>query len=226
MPFASQSDRFPIRFPDGTRHDGTVFLAAIADHPRLTVGRYSYFSSHVPFDDPKECVARLAPYLYPASHEALIIGSFCQIAHGVQFITSSANHRYDGLTSYPFAIFDDAPGMMERPSMPQGGRDTVVGHDVWLGTGALILPGARIGNGVIVGAGAVVAGEVPDYTIVGGNPAQIIRQRLSSAEAARMAQIAWWDWPIDLILTHEALLCGKDIDALEAVALEINAPRR
>ena len=76
--------------------------------------------------------------------ERLVIGKFCQIADGVVFITSSANHRHDGISSFPFAIFDGGP-TGGRPSMPAPGADTVIGHDVWLGQGARILPGARIG---------------------------------------------------------------------------------
>ena len=212
MAFPSPDTRHPVRLPDGTAHQGTVFLAAVIDHPRWSVGDYSYASAHAPLND---WAARLAPFLYPFSPERLTIGRFCQIAHGVQFITASANHRYDGFSSFPFAIFD---GMdPTRPSMPEIGKDTQIGHDVWIGTGAMILPGARLGNGVIVGAGAVVSGSVPDYAIVAGNRAQIVRMRFDDATIARLNACAWWNWPIDTILAHEAAIVGADIDALEAV---------
>lgn len=220
MPFAHPDTIHPVRLPDGTVHEGTVFLSAIVDHPRISIGDYTYMSNHAPLTDAAAITGLLAPYLYPGSDERLVIGKFCQIAHGVQCVTSSANHRYDGLTSYPFAIFDAAPGMMQRPSMPRGGRDTVIGNDVWLGTGALVLPGARIGDGVIVGAGAVVGGTVPPYTIVAGNPARILRDRLSRDDAARMQALAWWNWPIERILAHEADLCAGDVARLEAIAAQ------
>lgn len=207
--------------PDGSAHPGTVFLSAVIDHPRIQVGHYSYMSCHSPLQAGDDIAARLAPYLYPFSPECLIIGKFCQIAHGVQIITASANHRYDGLSSFPFAIFDPDPAKGARPSLPGPGKDTVIGNDVWIGTGAMILPGAQIGDGVIIGAGAVVGGDVPPYSIVAGNPGQILRARLPARDAARMQAIAWWDWPIQAILDHEALICGGDLDALEAAALEI-----
>ena len=82
------------------------------------------------------------------------------------------------------------------------------------------LPGARIGNGVIVGAGAVVSGRIPDYCIVAGNPARVTRARFDPDTVARLNRLRWWDWPIDVILAHEAEITGADIAALEAVAPE------
>ena len=214
MHFPDPGTRHPVALPDGTPHAGTVFLRAVIDHPRIAVGDYTYASAHRP---PEDWAGRLAPYLYDFSPERLVIGRFCQIADGVQFITASADHRHDGLSTFPFAIFGGGP-TAGRPSLPGPGPDTVVGNDVWIGQGARILPGARIGDGVIVGAGAVVAGEVPAYTVVAGNPVRVLRRRLSAADAARMQAIAWWDWPIARILRHEAAICGTDLDALETLA--------
>lgn len=208
--FPDASSRWPVVLPDGSVHFGTVFLTSAIDHPRIEVGTYSYASA---FDPPENWAARLAPYLFDDSPEKLIIGKFCQIADGVMFITASANHRYDGISSYPFAIFNGREDT-SRPSWPDAGPDTVIGHDVWIGQGARILPGARLGNGVIVGAGAVVAGVVPAYAIVAGNPARITRMRFFPDHTDALNQIAWWDWPIDRILAHEALICGGDVDAL------------
>jgi virginiamycin A acetyltransferase len=138
----------------------------------------------------------------------------------VQFITSSANHRMDGISTYPFAVFDGLEGGVDydRPSMPTGKKDTVIGHDVWIGTGATILPGACLGNGVIVGAGAVVGGTVPDFAIVAGNRAEVVKMRFDDATIARIDAVAWWDWPIEVIVKNEAAIVGADIDVLEAVA--------
>lgn len=212
--FVSPDTVHPIHLPDGAPYLGTVFLAAVLDHPQIDVGAYTYASA---FDPPSDWAARLAPYLFDFSPERLIIGKFCQIADGVQFITASANHRYDGISSFPFAVFG---GEREgRPSMPGPGPDTVIGNDVWIGQGARILPGAVIGDGVIVGAGAVVAGHIAPFSIVGGNPAVLIRSRFRPEDVMRLQRLAWWDWPIDVILAHEALICGGDIDALERVHL-------
>ncbi|WP_370400147.1 CatB-related O-acetyltransferase [Sulfitobacter sp. JB4-11] len=212
-PFPNPDVLHPVRLPDGSAHAGTVFLRAALDHPRIEVGAYTYASA---FDPPEDWAARLAPYLFDFSPERLIIGKFCQIADGVQFITASANHRYDGISSFPFAVFGGA--REGRPSMPERGPDTVVGHDVWIGQGAKILPGAQLGNGVIIGAGAVVGGSFPSYSIVAGNPAQVVRTRFDPPSVVRLSEIAWWDWPIDMILAHEAEIAGADIEALSRIS--------
>ncbi len=212
--FPSPETMHPVLLPDGTAHAGTVFLKAAIHHPRIKVGDYTYAST---FDPPEDWAARIAPHLHGFSPERLVIGKFCQIAQGAVFITSSANHRYDGFSSFPFAIFDGG-AMDDRPSMPEPGADTIIGNDVWIGQDAKILPGAHIGDGVIVGAGAVVTGSIPDYTIVAGNKACIIRTRFDEATVARLKALAWWNWPIKKILEHEADIAGHDIDALEVAS--------
>ena len=212
--FPAPSKRFPVVLPNGSAHSGTVFLKPMLDHPRITVGDYSYASAHEPPDD---WAARLAPYLYEFSPEQLRIGKFCQIADGVQFITSSANHRYDGFSSFPFMVFGG--DTKDRPSMPEAGPDTEIGNDVWIGQGARILPGAKIGSGVIIGAGSVVSGAVPDYAIYAGNPARQVRLRFDVRTIAVLLELAWWDWPIDRILQSEAAICGADLKALELSAM-------
>lgn len=216
-PFPDAAERHPLILPDGTPHAGTVFLKAVIDHPRIEVGAFSYASSAAP---PEDWAARLAPYLLPQSAERLVIGRFCQIADGAVFVTASANHRHDGFSTYPFAVFDGgfAEGRPSLPADPAGFPDTVIGHDVWIGRGATILPGARLGNGVIVGAGAVVGGRVPAYAVVAGNPARTVRMRFPPAAIARLEAIGWWDWPIGRILAHEAAICGADLAALERAA--------
>lgn len=210
MPFSlpDAARPHPIILPDGTPHSGTVHLSAVIDHPRFEVGAHSYASD---FDPPHDWAKHLAPYLFPFSQERLTLGKFCQVAHGVRFLTSSANHATDGLTTYPFAVFDPDSMAGYQPDT----RDTVIGHDVWLGYGALVLPGARIGNGVIVGAGAVVRGTVPDYAIVTGNPAQVVRLRFTPDEIATLNALAWWDWPDEVIAAARPALESGDVAALQ-----------
>lgn len=216
MPFPNPDTFHPIKLQNGTPHQGTVFLKAALSHPRIEVGDYTYMSAHQPLLEGDDIAQRLAPYLWDFAPERLVIGKFCQIAHGVQFITASANHRMDGLSSFPFLVFGG--GWEGRPSRPEPGPDTIVGNDVWFGTGAMIMPGVTIGDGAIIAAGAVVTRDVPSYAVVAGNPATIVKRRLPESDAARMQAIAWWDWPIDHITRHEAEICGTNLDALAAVA--------
>ncbi|NNU16453.1 CatB-related O-acetyltransferase [Parvularcula sp. ZS-1/3] len=205
---------YPITLPDGSTYKSAAFLKAVIDHPRIEVGEYTYANA---FDPPDDWAARLAPYLYDVSPEKLVIGKFCQIADGVRFVTASANHRYDGISSFPFMMFSlDDP--TERPSMPGPGPDTIIGNDVWIGDGATILPGATLGDGVIVGANSTVGGTIPPYSIVAGSPARIIRRRFSDEVIAELLRIAWWDWPPEKIASAEAEICGGNVEALAALA--------
>ncbi|WP_304923198.1 DapH/DapD/GlmU-related protein [Hydrogenophaga sp.] len=69
-----------------------------------------------------------------------------------------------------------------------------IGHDTWIGHGAVIMPGVRIGNGAVIGSNTVVTKDVPAYAIVAGAPAKVIRQRFPAAIAAAIESTAWWDW--------------------------------
>lgn len=203
----------PVTLPDGSSHEGTVFLSNVIDQPNIEVGEFTYASDFDP-PPPDGWAARLAPYLFPQSEGKLIIGKCCQIAHGVRFITASANHAFNGLTSFPFGIFALDQEVMAQPDC----RDTVIGNDVWIGYGAIICPAVTIGNGAIIGAGAIVRHDVPDYAIVAGNPAQVVKMRLSDPDISRMNRLAWWDWPADQIARARGALEAGDLDALEALA--------
>lgn len=212
MPFLNPQARHPLIFADGRSHPDMVHLNRVIDHPNIMIGDHTYANDFAP---PQDWAAHLAPYLYPGAPERLIIGRFCQIAHGVRFITASANHAMDGFTTYPFGVFDRDTLADYRDSFT-GLRDTVIGHDVWIGHGALILPGVTLGKGVIVGAGAVVARDVPDYAILAGNPARVLRLRFAPEVIARLIDLAWWDQPLDRIRAALPALTGADIDDLEA----------
>lgn len=206
--------RYPLVFPDGTEHREMVQLSAVIDHPNWTVGRHAYAND---FDPPEDWARRLAPYLYPGAPERLVIGAFCQIAHGARFITASANHPMEGVSTYPFAVFDPM-ALDAYKSGFSGLPDTVIGPDCWIGHGALILPGARLGAGVIVGAGAVVRGDVPAYAVVAGNPARVLRRRFSDADIALLLDAAWWSWETERIERHLEAIASGDVAAMARAA--------
>lgn len=211
MPLPDPKTPFPVVLPDGSTHQGTVLLSAVIDQPNIQVGDFTYASD---FDPPADWANRLAPYQFPMSQGILRIGKFCQIAHGVRFITSSANHATDGLSCYPFPIFGEKVPDDYQPDK----RDTDVGHDVWLGYGAIVCPGVQIGHGAIIGAGAVVRGVVPPYGIVTGNPGTVVKKRFDEATIARLLEIAWWDWSKDRIVQAVPAIMAGDVEALAAIA--------
>lgn len=211
IPRLDASLTHPIRLPDGSALASTVHLQHVLQHPRITVGEFSYASN---FDAPTDWAATLAPYLFPFSREQLVIGRFCQFAHGATFITSSANHPMQGFSTYPFRVFDPVT-MGDYFDLPV--QDTVIGHDVWIGFKAIIMPGVTIGSGAIIATGSVVTRDVLPYTIVGGNPAKVIRQRFDDVTVAALLAIAWWDWSADKIMANLVAIEGADLARLQAV---------
>ncbi|MGV9890931.1 CatB-related O-acetyltransferase [Streptomyces sp. NPDC003395] len=191
-----------------------VLLRPLVTSPLIEVGEFSYY------DDPDDATSfETRNVLYHYGPEKLVIGRFCALGTGVRFLMNGANHRMDGPSTFPVPSmggswadhFDLLTGLPNR-------GDTVVGHDVWFGYGATVLPGVRIGNGAIVGAGSVVTGDVPDYGIVGGNPARLLRTRYDARDVARLLDVAWWDWPLEHITAHVRTIMSGSVDDLVAAA--------
>lgn len=195
-------------FPDQPR---VVLLKPLVTSGLIEVGEYSYY------DDPDEPTAfETRNVLYHYGPEKLIIGKFCALATGVRFIMNGANHRMDGPSTFPFPILGGA--WAEHFDLITGlpGRgDTVVGNDVWFGHGVTVLPGVRIGHGAIIATGSVVVDDVPDYGIVGGNPARLIRTRYAPDDVARLLAAAWWDWPVEHLTEHLPVIMSGTVDELE-----------
>jgi len=208
--------KHPMTLPDGTVIKQTVHLKEVINHPKIQVGEFSYYHN---FEILEDYASYLAPYLFPLSKDSLIIGKFVQIAHGVRFITSSANHKMSGFSTYPFNTFmmtpqttsEDITAMFEDA---QNRGDTVVGNDVWIGMNAVIMPGVKIGDGAIIGANSVVTKNVEPYTVVGGNPATIIKKRFDEQTIDTLLNIKWWDWSIEKIEKNIDVITGNDLDAL------------
>jgi len=89
----------------------------------------------------------------------------------------------------------------------------IIGNDVWIGHGVIVLPGVTVGDGAVLAAGAVVTKDVPPYTIVGGVPAKVIRARFAADIAAQLQAIAWWNWPLEKLMTNLADFQSSDLRA-------------
>ncbi|MGH1370260.1 MAG: CatB-related O-acetyltransferase [Maritimibacter sp.] len=211
VPFLDADARHPLQLPDGSIFEQTVWLKNVIDHPNIEVGDYTYYND---FDPVEDYASRIAPYLHPGAPERLIIGRFCQLAHGARFITSSADHPKRWFTTYPFAVFDheQMPYFAEEFAK---GRDTVIGHDVWIGHEARVMPGVSIGNGVIIGTGAVVTRDVPDWSVVVGNPARVVRRRFAPSVCEKLDQLAWWHRDVEEIRALVPVLASQDEAALD-----------
>jgi acetyltransferase-like isoleucine patch superfamily enzyme len=119
------------------------------------------------------------------------IGSFVSIANGV--IIGGGRHpmEWTGMSPVFYEGSDSVKTKLSTHArMPP--KRVFIGHDVWIGRSAIILPGVEVGHGAVVGAGAVVTKPVPPYAIVAGNPARLIRHRFSEAVIARLLAAQWW----------------------------------
>ncbi|MDH5380350.1 MAG: CatB-related O-acetyltransferase, partial [Cyclobacteriaceae bacterium] len=142
----------------------------------------------------------------------IYIGKYCSIARNVSI--QEANHKSSSITSYNIRrnIFGDkvTEDMTSKGSIN-------IGNDVWIGANSVILSGVCIGNGVIVGAGSVVTKDIPDYAIITGNPAQVIKYRFDKIVIEKLLEMKWWDWPIDKIKNNKKLFYSdskKEIEGL------------
>lgn len=192
----------------------TVYLKSVVTDPSIMVGDYTMYNDFV--SDPTQFEKNNVLYHYPINHDRLMIGKFCSIACGARFIFTSANHTLRSLSTYPFPIFFEEWGLCKDDVAsawdPKG--DTVVGNDVWIGYEAVILSGVHIGDGAIIGARAVVASDIPPYTVVGGTPAKEIRKRYDEKTIQKLLEIRWWDWPFDTIRQALPDIMSGEVDSL------------
>ena len=207
----------PDRLHPVTGQERVVFLKPLVTDPKIEVGEYTYYDDP---DDPLGFERNAVLYAYGA--ERLIIGRYCALASGVRFVMPGANHADLGPSTFPFGIFGEpwAERTMDLVMGAPSRGDTVLGHDVWLGYRALVLPGVTIGDGAVVAAASVVPSDVPPYAIVGGNPARVIRMRYEADDVERLLRASWWDWPVELVTEHARTIMSGTPAELERIAAE------
>ncbi|NOH62218.1 DapH/DapD/GlmU-related protein [Vibrio sp. RE88] len=146
------------------------------------------------------------------------VGKFTSIAATVRL--NPSNHPWWRPTLHHFTY---RPGKYQLGENPASLDDEVfawreeekviIGHDVWIGHGAIVLPGVKVGNGAIIGAGSVVTKDVPAYSIVVGNPARVLRPRFEDdSYGERLDKLAWWHWSDDQLAEALSLFqkdCGE-----------------
>jgi acetyltransferase-like isoleucine patch superfamily enzyme len=148
---------------------------------------------------------------YVALGLRFICGRYCSFGPNVRVMLAS-EHRHDWATTYPFPAFaEDWPAAAGLSGHLAGKGDVVVGNDVWVGEGAMLTSGVRVGDGAVVASRSVVVKDVPPYAIVGGNPARLIRYRFDEAVIADLLRLRWWDWPRERVEANMPLLLSGDI---------------
>ena len=188
-------------------YDKEIYIKPTIKNPNIIVGDFSYiadsdFESHV-------------THFYPWIGDKLVIGKFCQIAAGVEFIMNGANHQMNSVSTFPFYTLEgwDAKAP-NKEDMPYKG-DTLIGNDVWIGQNAVILPGVHIGDGAIIGANSVVGSNVAPYSIVVGNPAKEIKKRFDDELIALMEKWQWWNKSIEEVNSLIPILTNSDLEKVK-----------
>ena len=193
-------------------YEKEIYVKPTIQSPNIIVGEFTYiadseFESHV-------------THHYEWNSDKLIIGKFCQIAAGVEFVMNGANHQMNTVSTFPFYTLEgwnmNPPALSDLPLK----GDTIIGNDVWIGQNAVILPGVQIGDGAIIGANSVVGSSVAPYTIVIGNPARLLRKRFDDDLINLLLRFKWWDKNIEEIDRLIPILTSSD---LEKVREELKA---
>lgn len=190
------------------------FIKNIITRPNILVGEYTYYDDNTG----PEQFERHVTHHYEFLGDKLIIGKFCAIAKGIEFVMNGANHRMSSVTTYPFNIMGGGwekttPTLEELPFK----GDTIVGNDVWIGQNVTVMPGVHIGDGAIIAANSVVTKDVPPYHIAGGNPCKILRKRFEDELIEYLLRLQWWNWPPEKILENLDALCSADLDRIKKV---------
>ena len=170
----------------------------------VSIGRYSYVAEH----------AHLLAYL---TSPDLVIGDFCSIAANSRFFARQ-NHHTDWVSSFPIEfVLGAQSGVSRHDDLPSR---IEIGHDVWIGDGATLLPGISVGHGAVIGANALVAKDVPPYAVFVGNPGRVARLRFDETVVNSLLALRWWNWPIERIHAMAQLIWSPNIKAFLAAALE------
>ncbi len=184
--------------------DGAPRVHGSATTRNATLGRFTEIKERVQFLD-----SSLGDYSYIERHAEAIyseIGKFCAIASDVRI--NALNHPMERISQHkityrPNEYFPHAK--LDKAFREQRiAAKVTIRHDVWIGHGAIILPGVTIGHGAVVAAGAVVTKDVAPYAIVAGVPARFLKWRFPPDISARIIRLAWWDWD------HERLAAAVD----------------
>jgi virginiamycin A acetyltransferase len=187
--------------------DTVIHVRPTIENKNLEVGDFTYFSA--------KNFEKQVTHHYDFYGDRLIIGKFCQIAEGVEFVMNGANHQMACVSTFPFYIFrgwdEKAPPLWKMPLK----GDTVIGNDVWIGQNAVILPGTHIGDGAIIGLNSVVGKNVEPYTIVAGNPAKPLGKRFDDELIGLMLRLRWWDKSIGEIKDLIPLLHDNDLEKVK-----------
>ena len=151
----------------------------------------------------------------PFENGKLFIGKYCSIATRTSFVLGS-NHNTKRITTYiPDYFVEDISKTLKTKG------DIIIENDVWIGMGAMILSGVKIGNGAVIGTNSVVSSDIEPYSIVAGNPAKPIRKRFNDKQIDILLKSKWWDWSPAFIKNHKHIIFSEDFSLFEDLVKSI-----
>lgn len=167
--------------------------------------------------------------LFRNSGYSVKIGNFSSIGPKITIFLGGGFHRTDWISMYPFGhVYLETFGAEKFELTPVSKGNITIGNDVWIGLGTTIMSGVAIGDGAVIAANSHVVSDVPDFAMVGGNPALLIRFRFDQETRNRLNGIRWWDFPDDLVNSHKTLICQTPSEAslkfLEGVRRDLDNP--
>lgn len=206
-----------VIFPN--EYGTSCFLKNVITAPNIFVGDYTYYDDPV---DPTAFERNNVLFHWPEFGDQLIIGKFCALARGVTFVMGAANHRTSSISTYPFHVFGGAWSEHTPPHLSQlpFKGDTIIGNDVWIGRNSVIMPGVQVGDGAVIAAYSVVTKNVAPYTVVGGNPAVVIKKRFDDELISLLLQLRWWDFDPEELVTFLPTLCDANLDSVRIAIKE------
>ena len=170
--------------------DDYVKIGARTTVANVKIGAYSYLSTDV-----------FLNYVE--------VGKFCSI--GPRVMMGLGRHPVDQISTHPvfYSNLGQCGVVLRKTSVFEEYRLTLIGNDVWIGAGSILLDGVSVGDGAIIAAGAVVTQDVPPYAIVGGIPAKTIKFRTEPDKIGALQKSAWWNWPEDKLRAELEALSGS-----------------
>ncbi len=206
--------------PDSPALTPKASVAPDAELSNVTLGRWTEVGTRCLLNN-----VQVGDYSYIQNDCDLMlaeVGRFVSIASHVRI--NPSNHPWWRPTLHHFTYRPGKFGLAEAGGVDEEifawrQEDRVrIGHDVWIGHGAILLPGVNVGNGAIVGAGSVVTKDVPAWHIVVGNPAKVLRPRFACPGTAEaLERIAWWDWNDAVLQGRWKLFQGSAEDFIQRV---------
>ena len=152
----------------------------------------------------------------------LLIGRFCSIAGRLVILCVEVYHKHKRISTYPFPFkmpFEKTFSIndfYDEFCFPKS--DVMIGNDVWIGEDVLVTNGANIGNGAVIAAKSVVNHDVPPYSIVAGNPAQIVKKRFDDSVITLLEKISWWNWTLEKIEANYKIFTLTDAELFKVLS--------